>query len=1321
MEAFPTGRFVAVVAVAMAALLCERHHPLAVTLPLDPQIMKEVKQPPSITRQSPVDYIVDPRDNIVVECEGQGNPTPKFQWRKDGRRFDPDDDPYVSWHEGSGTITIDMVAAGIAEAYEGIYQCSAENEGGTALSENITVRLSRAPLWPRENLEPVVAMEGSSAVLPCNPPDGLPPPIIFWMDGSMERVPQDSRVSQGLNGNLYFANVLPTDGKDDYVCYARFTHTQTIQQKQPLKLIVRPKRPSKSRPSFLEPAGTTSSKLVLRGDTLLLECIAQGLPTPELQWSKLGGEITRDRVTFDNFNKTLSIHDASEADSGSYQCRATNSEGKALHTVTVTVEAKPYWIPPVPESRVYSPRDNAQLVCRAHGTPKPLIRWLINGAPIDESPADPGRRVDGDTVMLNELNVGGSAVYQCEASNRHGTILTNAYVSVLAVPPRMLTEPDRLYMTREKQVVYIECKVFASPRPNILWFKGVEGSQLQGARYRTFENGTLRISDVRRTDAGTYTCVASNDLRSNQVQARLSVKEATQISGLPKTLSARKGSDVRLECVVRHDPSLEVTVLWRRNGAVLPYESRYRVNGSILVIASVREADEARFTCTATTGTDSDSAGTSLRVLDRPDAPTDLRLSERQDRSVHLGWAKGSSHNSPITEFLVEFEDERFDPGTWKELTRVSGNRSSAELRLSPYMDYRFRVTAANEVGESPPSVPSESHTTGPAAPDMNPTGVKGEGTQPNNMIISWTPLSGADSNGPGLHYLVGWRVRSAGGDGDGGGAWTDTLVTEAARYAVQHTPTFTAYELRVRAVNDAGEGPEPRVVIGYSGEDSPLEAPGKVDVEVLNSTFVRVSWEPVTEASVRGHLKGYKVFYWKVRELLGHPTQQQQQRRRRRRRRSDRRFLVFTPDQRHGVVPGLEPFSSYQLDVRVSNGRSDGPPSPARSFQTPEGVPSKPEFLRIQSITFNSATLVWAPPLQPHGVITGYVLHYQSTSLPLLLPSHSLPRPLAPDLVRPAVNGSGPELGPPARVELARPNVTSHTLDGLRRNTRYRFGVSARTRAGEGGTADEEGSTDLDVAPAWMDPVVAGVGENFVNLSLAATPGGRSADVRYVEYAPAESDGGWVRVLVSPGQTFAVISGLEPGTAYRLRCSVDTTPGGVSYGGEVPVETMSTAEVASAQLTIATEGWFIGIMCAVALLVLVLLVVCFVRRSKGGKYPVKERECAYPDPENQQMRENIFAECSDNENKPLQGGSSGSSDSVRSGGRHGAGDADTQVPFNEDGSFIGKYATATETAATAAATTAVAANGGGGAGGGGRRENGHARTRRSSEADDAC
>lgn len=41
-----------------------------------------------------------------------------------------------------------------------------------------------APLWPKEVLEPVVVTEGSSLVLPCNPPPGLPPPFTFWMSSS---------------------------------------------------------------------------------------------------------------------------------------------------------------------------------------------------------------------------------------------------------------------------------------------------------------------------------------------------------------------------------------------------------------------------------------------------------------------------------------------------------------------------------------------------------------------------------------------------------------------------------------------------------------------------------------------------------------------------------------------------------------------------------------------------------------------------------------------------------------------------------------------------------------------------------------------------------------------------------------------------------------------------------------------------------------------------------------------------------------------------------------------------------------------------------
>lgn len=40
---------------------------------------------------------------------------------------------------------------------------------------------SESPLWPKENLDPVVVQEGAPLTLQCNPPPGLPSPVIFWM------------------------------------------------------------------------------------------------------------------------------------------------------------------------------------------------------------------------------------------------------------------------------------------------------------------------------------------------------------------------------------------------------------------------------------------------------------------------------------------------------------------------------------------------------------------------------------------------------------------------------------------------------------------------------------------------------------------------------------------------------------------------------------------------------------------------------------------------------------------------------------------------------------------------------------------------------------------------------------------------------------------------------------------------------------------------------------------------------------------------------------------------------------------------------------
>lgn len=54
-------------------------------------------------------------------------------------------------------------------------------------------------------------------------------------------------------------------------------------------------------------------------------------------------------------------------------------------------------------------------------------------------------------------------------------------------------------------------------------------------------------------------------------------------------------------------------------------------------------------------------------------------------------------------------------------------------------------------------------------------------------------------------------------------------------------------------------------------------------------------------------------------------------------------------------------------------------------------------------------------------------------------------------------------------------------------------------------------------------------------------------------------------------------------------------------------------------QVDVSTQGWLIGIMCAVALIVLILLIVCFIKRSRGGKYPGRAVASYFTDAPQQQ------------------------------------------------------------------------------------------------------
>ncbi|XP_072408658.1 neuronal cell adhesion molecule a isoform X18 [Chiloscyllium punctatum] len=1242
-------------------LLLLVHLGTALDVPLD------LPQPPTITHQSPKDYIIDPRDNILIQCEAKGKPAPRFSWTRNGTHFNLDKDPRVTMKPNSGTLLINIVGGGKAETYEGEYQCTARNDRGTALSNKIIIRQSRSPMWAKEKIDVIEVREGASLVLPCNPPSGLPPPIIFWMDNLMQRFAQNERVSQGLNGDLYFSNVLPEDTRGDYICYARFNHTQTIQQKQPISVKVLTYSPvGERRPFIISPKEASSSKTVLRGQVLYLECIADGLPTPIIHWTKEGGELPSHRALEVNFKKTLKIIDVSESDAGKYRCTAKNYLGSSTHVIFVTVKAAPYWISE-PKNLILAPGEDGTLICRANGNPKPTIQWLVNGFPIENAPSDISRELMDDTIRFTKVQVSSSAVYQCNASNEHGYLLANAFVNVLAETPRMLTPPDQVYQVIANKAVLLDCAYFGSPIPQIQWFKDDQGSVLRGDSYVFHDNGTLEIAFSQKNDSGTYTCIATNSLGVVQNKAFLQVKDPTTILKQPRYQSVQTMGTAVFECRVKHDPSLTPEITWLKNNEELPDDDRHQASGDVLTILNVSEEDQGSYTCVVNTTLDTNSATADLTVLDSPDPPSDLELTNPQDRSVQLSWIPGDDHNSPITKFIIEYEEDQFDPGLWHHLTDVGGKQTTVHLKLSPFVNYNFRVIAVNRVGRSDPSYPSEHYFTQPAAPDENPTGVQGMGTEPNNLVITWEPLKGVQSNGPGLTYKVSWRQK------DSDDEWTSVMVANVSKYIVSGTPEFSPYELKVQSFNILGAASEPEIVIGYSGEDLPMLAPSNVRVHVVNSTLAKVHWDPVPLKSVRGFLKGYNIYYWKQVSLnkrgKGH---------------TDVKILNFLGDKSHGMLPGLEPFSVYKLNVRVLNGKGEGPPSEDVVLQTPEGVPSSPEFLKITSPTLNSLTLQWGPPLHPNGILNGYTLKYQPIN-------------------------STHELGPLVEITIPAENETSWTLKNLNYSTRYKFYLNAFTSVGPGSKLTEEAITVLDevihqtapgagkgisaTSPFLKTDLIIPVDEKMkvmvlrpviTNITSAATHAniswefGRTDMHFYVEYEIADSKEPLDKMQINASQNSFVLKGLLPATVYRVRVIAENQAGQLRSKDE-RFETRLPA-MASRQVDIATQGWFIGLMCAIALLILILLIVCFIKRNKGGKYPVKEKEDAHADPEIQPMKEDdgAFGEYSDTEDhKPLKGSRTPSDGTVKKGvsddslvdyGEGGEGQ------FNEDGSFIGQY-----------------------------------------------
>uniref|UniRef100_A0A671SJQ1 Neural cell adhesion molecule L1-like protein n=1 Tax=Sinocyclocheilus anshuiensis TaxID=1608454 RepID=A0A671SJQ1_9TELE len=1031
-----------------------------------------VEQLPTITEHSPASLIAFPfEESFPMKCEATGNPGTEFRWTKNGQDFDPYQDPRLKTLDDSGTFIIPN--NGNLTEFQGNYRCFASNKLGTAMSEEIEFIVPTIPKFPKEIIDPIEVMEGQSVILECNPPKGIPPLQIYWMTISLQHIEQDERVSLGLNGNLYFSNAIETDSRRDYCCFAAFPRIRTIVQKTAMSVVVKSTNSLLERkPSLLTPTGKESHTYLVKGEDLHLECIAEGFPTPKVEWVKIGFHELPERAVVESHGKLLTIEMVNEEDEGKYMCRAKNPLGEVEHSVV----------------------HNCILSYCTFTNHLTHIFYFS----ISEVPTSNRKVLKDGTISIHNAKPENSAVYQCEATNRHGTILANANIMIM----------------------------------------------MEGERFSVHKNGSLEIHNVMKEDMGEYSCFAQNTEGKVAIAATLEVKDPTRIVDPPHDLRVLARTTIQFSCQAEFDPSIgdDFEILWEKDGMALnaSENARYILDDGVLEIINVSFGDQGFYACVARTPVDQDMAVAQLSVfvvsLDVPDPPEDVILSEHNGRSVKLQWIPGDDHNSSITEFVIEFEESQHEPGSWKEMMRVPGNHHFALLNLHGHVDYRFRVSATNEVGRGRPSQATERYKTPASAPDKNPENIKIEGHLPHEMDINWEPLSPIEHNGPGLEYKVSYRRQGTGED------WMEHMVKRHS-FVVKNTPTFVIYEIKIQAKNHAGWGPEPEIITAYSGEDFPTAAPEGIAVEVMNNTMVKVRWDHVHKDKLNGHLGGYRISFWRLRSLLYSKKTH-----------GDKHTLTFSGERNHAVVTGLKPFSEYSLIVMAFNSRGNGPGSHPVSFKTPEGVPGQVSAFSVTNIQKHKVTLTWSPPVDANGLIIGYILQYQ------------------------LINDTE-ELGSLTTLNISADSSKLHLQD-LEALSKYKFYLRCCTRVGCGPAASEKRTT-------------------VPEASLASIHGG-----------------------------------------------------------------------------ISNQGWFIGLMCAIALLTLIVLIACFVNRNKGGKYSVKEKEDLHPDLESQGINDDTFCEYSDNDEKPLKSSQHSLNGDLKGGD---SGDSmvdygDEDAHFNEDGSFIGEY-----------------------------------------------
>ncbi|KAM7388095.1 hypothetical protein PAMP_024296 [Pampus punctatissimus] len=255
------------------------------------------------------DVALNKGERLLLACGVSGIPPPKITWAFNNNII-PVHYDHMNGHS-------ELVIERVSKDDSGTYTCVAENNVGIIKSLGF-VYVKEPPIIDGDLHSNRIEPLGGNAILNCEV-RGDPLPTIQWSKSGIN-IQISNRIRQLDNGSLAIYGTVSEDA-GNYMCVAT-NDAGVVERSVTLTL--------QSSPSIIiEPVNT----VVDAGTTVVLNCQAEGEPTPVIEWSRQGRPLLGNDHFSTLSNSSLRVSSAQKEDTAEYECVARNLLGSVLSMV----------------------------------------------------------------------------------------------------------------------------------------------------------------------------------------------------------------------------------------------------------------------------------------------------------------------------------------------------------------------------------------------------------------------------------------------------------------------------------------------------------------------------------------------------------------------------------------------------------------------------------------------------------------------------------------------------------------------------------------------------------------------------------------------------------------------------------------------------------------------------------------------------------------------------------------------------------------------------------------------------------------------------